>query len=63
MLHISYNSEIWHTCALPKEGPKKIQMRWDIPWVLLTSALFHQESANFGFSRNTDKDCILIYNF
>ena len=30
--------------------------------VLLSSSFFHQKSANFAISRNTDLDCILIYN-
>ena len=33
------------------------------PEVLLTSAFFHQKSANFAISRKTDIDCILIHNF
>ena len=33
------------------------------PWVLLTSAFFYRESANFAVSRNTDIDSISIHNF
>ena len=29
---------------------------WHTPWVLLTSAFFYRESANFVISRNTDKN-------
>ena len=35
--------------TLPKEDPKNISITWHIPWVLLTSTLFHQKSANFCY--------------
>ena len=44
--------------------PKKIQKIYESrDTSLLTSAFFHQKSANFAISRNTDIDCILIDNF
>ena len=61
--HISYNDETWHGYTLPKEDPKNIWITWHISCVLLTSAFFHQKSSNLTISRNTDIDCILIYNF
>ena len=61
--HTSCNNETWHNYTLPKEDPKNIWITGHIPWVLLTSALFYWKSANFGISRNTDVDCILIHNF
>ena len=63
IFHISYNDETWHSYTLPKENPKTIWITCHTPWVLLTSAFFHQKSANFAISRNTDIDCILIHNF
>ena len=48
---------------LPEEDPKNVWLKWHNPSVLLTSTFFHQKSANFAISRNTDIDCILIYNF
>ena len=38
--HISYNDETWHSYTLPKEDPKNIWIKWDIPWVLLIAAFF-----------------------
>ena len=49
--------------TLPKEDPKSIWLTCHIPWVLLTSAFFHQKTENFGTSTNTDIDWILINNF
>ena len=60
--HIFYNDETWQSYTLPKEDPKNIQITWHIPWVLLTSAFFHQKSANFATTRNTGIDWILIHN-
>ena len=40
--------------TLPKKDPKNIWITWHTHWVLLTSAFFHRESANFVISRNTD---------
>ena len=47
-----------------KIGKKKkqkliIKKNNNIPWVQLTSAFFHQKSANFVISKNTDIDFIL----
>ena len=46
---------------------KKIQknkyITWHTHWVLLSSAFFHWKLTIFVISRNTDIDCILIYNF
>ena len=61
--HISYRDETWHNYILPKEDPKSILIKWGTPWVLPTSALFYQKSANFAISENTDIDCILVHNF
>ena len=61
--HTSCNNETSHNYTLPKEDPKNIWITGHIPWVLLTSAFFYRKSANFGISRNTDVDCILIHNF
>ena len=61
--HTSCNNETWHNYTLPKEDPKNIWITGHIPWVLLISAFFYWKSANFGISRNTDVDCILIHNF
>ena len=36
---------------------------WHTLWVLLTSAFDHWGSVNFGITKNTDIDCILIHNF
>ena len=55
--------ETWHSYTLPKEDPKNIKIAWHILQVLLTSAFFHQKSANFAISRNTDIDYILIHSF
>ena len=49
--------------TLPKGDRKKIWTLWHTPWVLLTSAFFHQKSSNSVISRNTDIDCILVHNF
>ena len=49
--------------TLPKTDPKNIWITWDIPWVLLTSAIFHQKSANFAISRNKCIDCIFDTKF
>ena len=62
-LHISHNDGTWHSYTLSKEDPENIWITWHSPWVLLTSAFFHRKSANFAISRNTDLDCVLIYNF
>ena len=48
---------------LTRRRSKKYMNHVTHPWVLLTSAFFHQKSANFAISRNTDIDCILIHNF
>ena len=37
--------------TLPKTDPKNIWITWDIPWVLVTSGILHQKSANFAISR------------
>ena len=45
---------------------KKIQKIYESRDTPVTSAdisIFHWKSANFVISRNTDKDCILVYNF
>ena len=55
----SFKDETWHTYTLPKEDPKDVWITWHIPWVLLTSVLFHQKSENFATSRNTHIDWIL----
>ena len=47
----------------PKKIWKNLWITWHSPWVLLTSAFFHQKSANFAISRNRYIDCILIHNF
>ena len=52
-----------YSCTLPKEDPKNIWITWHPSWFLLTSAFFHQKSANFAMSENTDIDCILVHNF
>ena len=49
--------------TLPKEHPKNVWITWHTHWVLLTSAFFHRNSANFAISRNTDIDCISVHNF
>ena len=54
--------ETWHSYTLPKEDPK-IWVMWHTSWVVLTSAVFHQKSANFAISENTDIDSILVHNF
>ena len=48
---------------LTRRRSKKYMNHVTHTWVLLTSAFFHQKSANFAISRNTDIDCILIHNF
>ena len=48
---------------LSQRQSKKYINHMTHPWVLLTSAFFHQKSANFVISRNTDTDYILIHNF
>ena len=58
--YISYNDETWHSYTLPKKDPKNLLIRWHKLWVIVTSAFFHQDSANFAKSRNKDIDCILI---
>ena len=63
MWHNYYNDETWHSCTLPKEDTKRIWIMWHSHWVLLTSEFFHQISANFAISGNTDIDCILMHNF
>ena len=45
----------------PKKIQKYIWITWHTPWVLLTSAFFHQKSANFAIWRNTDIDSFLIH--
>ena len=42
---------------------EKIWITWHTLWLRLTSAFFHQKSANVVISRITDMDCILVYNF
>ena len=37
------------TVVPPKEDSKNIWIMWHILWVLLTSAFFHQKSANFAY--------------
>ena len=49
--------------TLPKKEPKNIWITWYTPCVVLTSAFFHQKSANFAISKNTDFYCILAHNF
>ena len=61
--HMSHNDKTWHSYTLPKKGWKNIWITWHIPWVLLTSAIFHRKPAKFAISRNTDKDSILVNNF
>ena len=61
--HISYNDETCHSYTSPKEDPKNKWITWHSSGVLLTSAFFHKKSASFDISRNTDRDCVLIYNF
>ena len=63
LTQIFYNDEPWHCYILPKENPKKLQYRWHVPWILLTSVLFHRKSAILVLSENIDIDCILIHNF
>ena len=53
----------WHSYTLPKEHPNSIWMTQCMPWVLLTSAIFHRKSAKFPISRYTKIDCILVQNF
>ena len=55
----------WRTLAVIPYLKKvqKIWITWHTPWVLLKYAFFHQKSANFAISRNTDIDCNLIHNF
>ena len=49
--------------ALPKEDPKIYQLRDTPPEFCWNQHFFHQKSAYFVISRNTDIDCILIHNF
>ena len=42
---------------------KEYRIKWHTPWVLLTSGFFHQKSANFAISRNTDTECIVFIIF
>ena len=49
--------------TLPNENQKKIWVTRQIPWVLLTPAIFDRKSATFAISRNIDRGCILIHNF
>ena len=60
--HTSYNDETWHTFNLPNEDLKAIWITWHIPWVLLTSAVFHWKSKRFDTWRNTDIGWVLIHN-
>ena len=46
--------------------PKRSKKYMNLVTLPLSSAeisIFHRKSANFAISRNTDIDCILIYNF
>ena len=57
----SYNDETWYSFTLPKEDSK--DMNHVTHHVLRTLVFFHQKSAKFAISKNTDIDFILTYNF
>ena len=60
---VTYRLQWWTSYTLPKEDSKYTWITCHTAWVLLTSALFHQKSVNFGISRSKDIDCILVHNF
>ena len=51
------------TLTLPKEDPKKYMSHVTQPSSSADISIFYWKSANFAVSKNTDIDCILIYNF
>ena len=63
MCHTYPKYETSHSYILPEEYPKIICLTWPTPWVMLTSVFFYLKSPKFVISRNTNIDCILIYNF
>ena len=64
MSHLSYNDENLHSYTLPKKDFKKIMNHVTH---LLSSAdisiFFHLKPISSAISKNTDVDCIVIYNF
>ena len=63
LTRMSDNNETWHSDILPKEDLIKIWIRWHTLWIVLKSAFFHRNSANFTISENTDIDIIFIHDF
>ena len=61
--HIIYSDVTWHRYTLPKEDPKKYMNHVTHPLISADINIFHQRSAAFVVSRNTDINCILIHNF
>ena len=61
--HTSYNDETWNSFTLPKNIKKINKSRETLLEFCLHQHFFHQKSARFVRSRNTNIECILIRNF